>query len=199
MHPTICRFISESVYEKRLHHHTDTCYHQLHLKEPRLTLPSSGITFIPVAHEGNAQSSQEEIEVIEQLIEQILGRSYTSERGKHTASLRPDDILVVAPYNLQVRQLQARLRDRSRIGTVDKFQGHEAPVLIISMCASRGETAPRGLDFLLNPNRLNVALSRAQCLSIVVGSPQLAQTRCANLNEAKLVNVFCKIIQQQFS
>lgn len=198
MHPTICRFISESVYEKRLHHHTDTYYHQLHLQEQKLSLPSSGITFIPVAHEGNAQSSQEEIEVIEQLVNQILGRSYTSERGKHTASLRPEDILVVAPYNLQVRQLQARLRDRSRIGTVDKFQGQEAPVLIISMCASRGETASRGLDFLLNPNRLNVALSRAQCLSIVVGSPHLAQTGCSNIQEVKLVNLFCKVIQQQF-
>lgn len=199
MHPTICGFISESIYEKRLAHHRDTRHHQLHLKEPLCTLPSQGITFIPVSHEGNAQTSLEEIEVIDRLVDQLLGLSYTSERGKHRAILTPDDILIVAPYNLQVRQLQSRLQDRSRIGTVDKFQGQEAPVLIVSMGASRGETAPRGLDFLLNPNRLNVALSRAQCLSIVVGSPHLAQTRCANIKETQLVNLFCKVIQRQLS
>ena len=125
----------------------------------------------------------------------FLGMHRTAEGGI-VARVLAKDILIVAPYNLQVRNLQARLQDRARIGTVDKFQGQEAPVLIVSMCASRGETAPRGLDFLLNPNRLNVALSRAQCLSIVVGSPYLAQTRCATINETLLVNLFCKVLQQ---
>jgi uncharacterized protein len=196
MHPSICRFISESIYESRLNHHKNTSFHQLDLQGQSTLIPAHGITFIPVAHEGNTQSSWEEIGVIEQLVEQILSLPYTSERGQHKARITPQNILIVAPYNLQVRNLQARLHDRARIGTVDKFQGQEAPVLIVSMCASRGETAPRGLDFLLNPNRLNVALSRAQCLSIVVGSPYLAQTRCATINETQLVNLFCKVLQQ---
>ena len=86
------------------------------------------------------------------------------------------------------------MSDRARIGTVDKFQGQEAPILILSMSSSSSETAPRGLEFLFNRHRLNVAISRAQCLSIVVGSPALAKTLCSTLEQARLVNLFCKII-----
>jgi uncharacterized protein len=93
-----------------------------------------------------------------------------------------------------VQKLQERLGDLARIGTVDKFQGQEAPVVIVSMCASSGDSAPRGLEFLLNRNRLNVAISRAQCLSIVVGSPALAQTPCSSISQMELVNAFCKVI-----
>jgi len=104
---------------------------------------------------------------------------------------------VVAPYNMQVRKLQERLGDRARIGTVDKFQGQEAPVVIVSMCASSGDAVPRGLEFLLNRNRLNVAISRAQCLSIVVGSPALTLTSCSTISQMELVNAFCKIVAHQ--
>jgi superfamily I DNA and/or RNA helicase len=91
--------------------------------------------------------------------------------GKH--------ILVTAPYNLQVNRLQRRLGNKARVGTVDKFQGKEAPVTIHSLTASDGDTAQRGLDFLLAPNRVNVAISRAQCLSIVVGSPSWPRASAA--------------------
>ena len=98
----------------------------------------------------------------------------------------------MAPYNLQVHRLRQALPDL-QIGTVDKFQGLEAPVVIVSMCASSLEDAPRGAAFLLNPNRLNVAISRAQCLAVVVGSPDLAMTRCTSVAEMKLVNLYCHL------
>ncbi|MGI0495294.1 TM0106 family RecB-like putative nuclease [Alkalinema pantanalense CENA528] len=199
MHPSICQFISDAVYEGRLRADRDTQIHQVEDwllgtdANPIIQPQHNGIVFIPVEHEGNQQASEEEIRVIDQVIDQLLGRSFVSDRGGRQHVLQPEDILVVAPYNLQVRKLQDRLRDRARIGTVDKFQGQEAPVLIVSMCASRGDLIPRGLGFLLNRHRLNVAISRAQCLSLVVGSPFLAQTNCATLEEIQLVNLFCKL------
>lgn len=196
MHPEICQFISELVYEGRLTHHPDTAHHEIALPAnyPGRVNKNSGILFIPVEHEGNTQSSEEEVEAVETLISELAGVAYISNRGQKQGVIGSQDILVVAPYNMQVRKLQERLRDRARIGTVDKFQGQEAPVVIVSMCASSGDSAPRGLEFLLNRNRLNVAISRAQCLSIVVGSPALALTPCSTISQMELVNTFCKVI-----
>jgi uncharacterized protein len=103
--------------------------------------------------------------------------------------------LVTAPYNVQVNRLQQRLGNKARVGTVDKFQGQEAPVAIHSLTASDGEAAPRGLGFLLEPNRLNVAISRAQCLSIVVGSPGLTTGIAGTVQEAEQINRLCRITQ----
>ena len=196
MHPAICRFISQSVYEGRLHHASGTEQHRIIVESQRLIQQEYGLFYLPVIHQGNSQSSPEEIEVISQLVKQLLGLTFINERGAHQAKITSQDILIVAPYNYQVMQLQNQLGKHMRIGTVDKFQGQEAPVVIISMCASSGETAPRGLDFLLNCNRLNVAVSRAQCLTIVVGSPALAKTHCASIKEIEQVNLFCKLLQQ---
>ena len=110
--------------------------------------------------------------------------------------LTADKILVTAPYNVQVNRMQQRLNGRARVGTVDKFQGQEAPVAIHSLTASSGEEAPRGLSFLLEPNRLNVAISRAQCLSIVVGSPSLASGVANTVEEAAQINRLCALIQR---
>ena len=107
-----------------------------------------------------------------------------------------DDILVVTPYNLQVRKLTECLPGL-RVGTVDKFQGQQAPVVIYSMCASSGDASPRGIEFLFSRNRLNVAISRAQTLAIVVGNPALARTRCSTLEQIQLVNVFCRALSPQ--
>ena len=103
------------------------------------------------------------------------------------------DLLFVAPFNAQVRLLTQRLGKGSRIGSVDRFQGQEAPVAIVSMCSSCLDDAPRGAKFLLNRNRLNVAISRAQALAIVVASPGLLATRCGSIEEMKLVNFFCRL------
>ena len=101
---------------------------------------------------------------------------------------------MTAPYNVQVNLLEQRLKSKARVGTVDRFQGQEAPIAIHSLTASSGDNAPRGIDFLLEPNRLNVAISRAQCLSIIVGSPNLATGLINTLDEAEKVNRLCRLM-----
>lgn len=215
MNPEICHFISEAIYDGRLDHAQETKFHQLlpaTTKEPvgspqpttmdrpnrtEAHIKPAGLWFIPVTHEGNTQSSLEEVEVIESLVQRLLGTPYRSDRGQKTGQLTGLDILVVAPYNHQVNQLAERLGDRARCGTVDKFQGQEAPVAIVSMTASSIDDAARGMDFLLNRNRLNVAVSRAQCLAIVVGCPKLAQTTCTTLEQMVQLNLFCKLLNHQ--
>ena len=102
--------------------------------------------------------------------------------------------LITAPYNVQVNLLQQRLQGRARVGTVDKFQGQEAPAAIHSLTASSGDEAPRGVGFLLESNRLNHAISRAQCLSIVVGSPGLASGVANTVAEAEQINLLCTLM-----
>ena len=104
-----------------------------------------------------------------------------------------DDILFVAPYNMQVRVLQDVLPEGARVGSVDKFQGQEAPIVIVSLCASMGEYGSRGLSFILDRNRINVAISRAQTLAIVVADPRIAESDAHTINEMQLVNLFCRL------
>jgi uncharacterized protein len=136
-----------------------------------------------------------EIDRIEQIVDALLNGSYCHAKagGEKRGALGPEQILVTAPYNVQVNRLQQRLGQRARVGTVDKFQGQEAPVAIHSLTASDGDAAPRGLGFLLEPNRLNVAISRAQCLSIVVGSPGLTTGIANTVKEAEQINRLCWI------
>ncbi|MEB3165070.1 MAG: AAA domain-containing protein, partial [Cyanobacteriota bacterium] len=163
-----------------------------------------GLVFEPVEHQGNGTGSDEEVEAIAALVAQLLGRPYQRARMRGGQSggelvvdngvLGPHDILITAPYNIQVNRLQRRLGERARIGTVDKFQGQEAPVAIHSLTASDGDAAPRGLGFLLDPNRLNVAISRAQCLSIVVGSPALSTGISRSVEEVHQLSRLCRLM-----
>jgi superfamily I DNA and/or RNA helicase len=121
-----------------------------------------------------------------------LARAQIVERGI-ARSFRDHDVLIVSPYNMQVRRLRQRFPG-FRVGTVDKFQGQEAPVVIVSMAASSADAAPRGIEFLFSKNRLNVAISRAQILAIVVASPKLARAKCARLEQIELVNLFCRVV-----
>jgi predicted RecB family nuclease len=194
MHPSICHPISEALYEGRLESAKDTKTHCIDQFVSSIGSQSNGILFLPVEHMDNKQWSQEEVAVIDQLVNQLVGQPFTSKQGKRQSSLQLSDLLIVAPFNMQVRKLQEKLGNQARIGTVDKFQGQEAPVVIVSMCSSNGETAPRGIEFLLDRHRLNVAISRAECLSIIVGSPDLAKTLCSKLEQVQLVNLFCKLI-----
>ena len=197
LHPRLCDFISHAVYEGRLHpaSHTQHRVVQVPLTARRIR-QEAGIAFVPVAHEGNTQGSDEEVAVICELVEELIGREVTNEQGQVEGKLKLEDILFVAPYNMQVRKLASALGSQARVGSVDKFQGQEAPIVIVSMCASQGESSPRGLEFLLNKNRLNVALSRAQSLAIVVANPALAQTRCTSLLQMTLLNFFCRIMHE---
>ena len=108
-------------------------------------------------------------------------------------SEKPADLLYVTPYNMQVRKLKKALPDGARVASVDKFQGQEAPIVIVSMCASPGEFGSRGMKFVLDKNRMNVAISRAQSLAIVVGDPRLAESNCGSVQEMSLLNLCCWI------
>jgi uncharacterized protein len=118
----------------------------------------------------------------------------TDERGV-ARPLGHDDVLVVAPYNAQVRCLRGRLPRRVRVGTVDKFQGQEAPVVFFSMTSSSGSDVPRGLEFLFSRNRFNVAISRAQCLAYVVASPALLVADARTPEQMRLVNTVCRFAE----
>ncbi len=192
MHPSICGFISETVYEGRLQADPST--------EPRILSPgrgtlirqSSGILFSPVIHDGNSQSSREEAERILEITRELLASRLMTSDGPRDVAI--SDILFVAPYNMQVRLLRELLPAGAKVGSVDKFQGQEAPIVILSLCASAGEYGSRGLGFILDRNRINVAISRAQTLAIVVSDPRIANADIGSVEEMRLVNVFCQLL-----
>jgi len=126
---------------------------------------------------------------------ELLGHLYTDKDGKRRP-LALEDFLFIAPYNAQVRALQAALPDGARVGSVDKFQGQEAPVCILSLCSSYGEYGSRGLGFILDRNRINVAISRAQCLAVVVADPRIASAAAGSIGEMALINLFCKLVAE---
>jgi len=193
MHPSVCRFVSEIVYEGRLVSHPDTENQKIVPSEnARLITKEHGVVFVGVEHDGNIQQSDEEVAQVKAIYEEIVGRSYTTSDGT-TKNLALDDFLFIAPYNAQVRALQAALPSGARVGSVDKFQGQEAPVCILSLCSSYGEYGSRGLAFILDRNRINVALSRAQCLAVVVADPRIASATAGSINEMLLLNIFCKV------
>src|SRR5262249_45828523 len=145
----------------------------------------TGLRFLAVEHEGNRGSSAEEADRIAAELERVLAGTWSDSRGV-TRSIGPGDVLVVAPYNAQVRCLRARLPANVRVGTVDKFQGQEAPVVFFSMASSSGEEVPRNVEFLFSRNRLNVAVSRAQCLVYLVASPRLLEINCRTVEQMRL-------------
>ena len=196
MQPSLCGFVSDAIYESRLGSHPNTANQKVHAKEAGASLIAkpAGIQFLTALHERSTQGSPEEVDLVARLFDELLESGYTDFEDKYHERLSVDDILVVAPFNLQVRMLQERLGHQARVGTVDKFQGRQAPVVIVSMCSSTIEDSPRGADFLLNPNRLNVAVSRAKALAIVVGSPQIAEAKCSSIKEMELVNLYCRIV-----
>ena len=159
-----------------------------------MTSFGTGIRFIPVEHEGNRSASDEEVAEIAKLISRLRQGTFTDTDGS-ARRLHDDDFMVVAPYNAQVRRLRAGLPDGVRVGTVNKFQGQEAPVVFFSMATSSGEDVPRNLAFLFSRNRLNVAISRAQCLAFLVCSPRLLEARCRSIEEMELVNALCRLAE----
>ncbi|MCA9052619.1 MAG: TM0106 family RecB-like putative nuclease [Planctomycetaceae bacterium] len=192
MHPAVCGFISSAFYDSRLESHVGTHPQRLVWSDspPEIIDREYGIQFVPVDHEFNEQASDEEVDVIEQLVSELLAHSvYNSETGAEQP-MTLQDLLIVAPFNMQVRRLKERLPG-ARIGSVDKFQGQEAQVAILSLCSSTLEDSPRGAQFLLDPHRLNVAISRAKTLAVVVGSPRLLAGRCRSVGEMELVNRLC--------
>lgn len=189
MHPEISRYTSEMFYEGRLRSVDGTV-----IQEVRSTgvIRGSGLRYLPVPHTGNHNCSPEEAEQIVALVNDILESCSTwIDRNGEERKVQLEDILVIAPYNAQVFEIQERLPG-ARVGTVDKFQGQEAPISIYSMATSTHADAPRGMEFLYSANRLNVATSRAKCISVIIGSPELFKAECRTPRQMQLANAFCR-------
>ena len=175
MHPAVCGFISSVFYDGRLTSHPETAERRLILNDrAHPMLRPAGLSVMEVDHRGCTQSSAEEASAVAALVQSLLTQSLRDKTGV-VRKFELDDLLVVAPFNAQVNLLRRRLPEGTRVGTVDKFQGQEAAVAIVSMATSNGADAPRGSEFLFNINRLNVAISRAQCLAILVRSKNLLE------------------------
>ena len=189
LHPKLCDFTSEVFYEGRLHPREGLEHQRI---EGHPWLGESGLWFVPVAHEGNQNASAEEIECIASLVASLVqtGVNWIDDKGR-SRPLQLNDLLIVAPYNAQVSDLSNRIPN-ARVGTVDKFQGQQAPVVIYSLTTSSPEDAPRGMEFLYSLNRLNVATSRAQAVVIVVGSPRLLEPECRSPRQMQLANALCR-------
>ena len=188
LHPDVCRFTSQLFYEDKLGSHELA---RARVLEGHAWLNAAGLWFVPLEHEGNRNSSAEEVELIAKIVDGLLRPEVNWFYGKGNArALKKEDILVVAPYNAQVADLSARLPGM-KIGTVDKFQGQEAPIVIYSMTTSSPEDAPRGMEFLYSLNRLNVATSRAMSAVILVGSPKLFEPECRTPRQMQLANALC--------
>ncbi len=193
LHPAICAFTSELFYERRLQSR-EGLDRQGILGETAFA--GAGLWFVPVEHEGNTNESTEEAGVVASLVANLLDGSVEWRDPKGVA--RPptlDDILIVAPYNAHVAALLERLPAGARVGTVDRFQGQEAPIVVYSMATSSPELAPRGMEFLYSPSRLNVATSRARSTCILVANPHLFEPECRTPRQMKLANAFCRYLE----
>ncbi len=192
MHPDVCAYVSEVFYDGRLRSRPDLS--RIRLDVPEL-LSGTGLRFVPVLHRGNRSESAEEAEAVARLVDRLVaaGSTWTDDRGA-AHPLRREDVLVVAPYNAHVALLRKHVPGTA-IGTVDKFQGQEAPVVIYSTATSTPDEAPRGAEFLYSGNRLNVAVSRARCAAFLVANPALFEMRCGSVREMALVNAFCRYLE----
>jgi uncharacterized protein len=190
MHPDVCRFVSEIVYDNRLEGIPEL--------SRQGTAFGTGLRFKPVDHAGNAASSPEEAVAVVAEVASMIGGAWTDRTGT-SRTLGATDFMVVAPYNAQVRKLRNAL-DRVGftevpVGTVDKFQGREAPIVLYSMATSSTDDVPRSLEFLFSRNRLNVAVSRAMCLATIVASPRLLESRARTIEQMRLINALCRFVE----
>jgi len=199
MHPDLCRFISDAVYEGRLHAEAKNANQRLILNDgAHPALRPTGLRFVAAQHDTCSQSSQEEAEIVRELYLSLLELDFVDRNGK-LHPMKSENILIVAPYNMQVNLIKRNLPAEARVGTVDKFQGQEAEAVIVSMTTSSGDYLPRYVEFLYSKNRLNVALSRARCLALLVANPKLADISCATVEQMGLVNTLCGAMEYSVS
>jgi predicted RecB family nuclease len=191
MHPDVCRFISDRMYAGRLSSHPDCALQG--------TDAGTGLRWLRAEHAGCSTESVEEAELISAQLADLMGRSWTNKEGV-SQSIGVDDVIVVAPYNDQVRLLRNRLNATAAtrgipVGTVDKFQGRQAPVVFFTMTSSSAADMPRGTEFLFSKNRLNVAVSRAQCLTYLVCTQTLLESRAKTVEDMLLIATLCAFVE----
>ena len=195
LHPEINAFISSAFYDGRLE--TDEANARQEVG-PGVPVGGTGVRHVRIDHRDASNRSPDEAAWIAGAVEDLIGRSWQDKKGnRHQLTI--DDVLVVAPYNAQVaeiaRQVEARIGMRANVGTVDKFQGREAPVAIYSMTTSTPDDAPRALEFLYSGNRLNVAISRARGLAVLIANPALLIVACRTAEQMRLLNVLCRFVE----
>ena len=192
MHPRLCRYTSDVFYDGKL-----TWIDGLERQEVLGDLPpsGSGLRVLEVPHEGNTNTSPEEASQVARLVQNLVGREWCNARGERLP-IGVDQIMVVTPFNTQIRAIHDAIAgtgyDRLRVGTVDKFQGRQAPVVIYSMATSSADDAPRGMEFLYDLHRLNVATSRARAMAVIVASPDLVRVFCQTTRQMTLANALCR-------
>ncbi len=191
MHPDVCAPVSELSYDRLLHPRDGLEWQVVAGADD---LSGAGIRWRPVEHTGCSVRSDAEVEAVAAVVDQLTGREWTDADGR-VRVLGPGDILVVAPYNAQVAALLTSLEGRARVGTVDKFQGQQAAVVIVSLTTSSAGDAPRGVDFVANRNRLNVAVSRARSLAVLIGSPTLLTAPVRTVDQVQGLNTLCRLIE----
>jgi superfamily I DNA and/or RNA helicase len=192
MHPDVCEFISEVMYGGKLHSH-ESCIGQS-------VAGQTGLRWLRAEHRGCSTESPEEAAIVVAKVEELLGQPWTDQHGE-TRPLTTADFMVVAPYNDQRRCIEAAMRANRatrgvEVGTVDKFQGREAAVVLFSMTTSSSEFMPRNADFLFSKNRLNVAISRARCLAYLVCTDELLDTRAHDVEEMELISALCSFVER---
>jgi hypothetical protein len=197
LHPDVCAFTSEVFYEGQLESEP-TLARQALLGTP--PADGTGLRWLPIDHHGDATESLEEATRIVEIVRTLLdGEARWTDRHGRTRAIGLDDIVIVAPYNAHVERISLTLKEAgypdARVGTVDRFQGQEAPISIYSMATSTPEEAPRGMEFLYSLNRLNVATSRAQCVALVVASPALIRVACHTPRQMELANALCRFVE----
>jgi len=192
LHPSICTFNSELFYDGRLISE-ESC--NRHTISSNGLLVGSGLRYLLIDHTGNTSSSFEEADAVKYLVDRILaeGTQWTNRDGL-PAPITLEDILIITPYNAQVFEIQQRL-PKARVGTVDKFQGQEAPIAIYTMATSSHADAPRGMEFLYSLSRFNVAISRAKCVAILIASPGIFEADCRTPRQMRLANAFCRYME----
>ena len=193
LHPSICSYTSDLFYEGKLAPHPTLAMQVL---SGPTRFEGAGLFYAPVEHDGNQNSSLEEAKRLGEIVAGLIvpGVTWTNRFGQ-TKPLQLNDILVVAPYNAQVSEI-SRLIPGARVGTVDKFQGQEAPVVIYSLATSSPDEAPHGMEFLFSRHRLNVAVSRARCVSILVGAPRIFEPNCRTPEQMRMANAFCAYLER---
>ena len=194
LHPDIADFTSEVYYQGRVQARPGLERQRIVLRPGQASpFVGAGLRYVPVPHTGNQARSLEEADAIARLVNELVDNCDWRDQDGKISPLKDQDILVVAPYNAQVSALSEAIpRLAERIGTVDRFQGQEAPVVIYSMTSSSADDAPRGMEFLYNPFRFNVATSRARALCILVGSPELFRPECRTPAQMRMANGFCR-------
>jgi predicted RecB family nuclease len=190
MHSAICAYTSELFYEGKLESMPQNANQRL---EGNKKWNEPGIYYEAVAHKGNRNSSIEEVERIKQIVDDLLQQGTFWNKSDGTKEkFTVDHIKIISPYNAQVNDLATALPG-IQVGTVDKFQGQEAPVIIFSMATSSPEDAPRGMEFLYSLNRMNVAVSRARAVFILVANPDLFEPHCRSPYQMQLANALCRL------